>query len=445
MKTLADIVQFLNQHTDFEKQQGGRTRDTFDLERMHEMLDRLIRPDLSYSSAHVAGTKGKGATSRYLASMLRACAVRTGLFTSPHLERLTQRIEIDGQEITEEAFVAAFEPIVAAQKNAPGGAPDMTFFELLTLSAMTAFHQAKVAAGVFEVGLGGRLDSTNVIAPDVTVITEIAIDHTRQLGDTIAEIAREKAGIIKPGVPVVCLAKHPEARRVIAVEARDQEAPVLMFGKHFDVRDIQRDDWTLSATLEAGGMRVPVRLPTPAVHMLENAAAALCAMQVMANELDLTLDPKALGSAIETTTQGGRFERFTVGGRTVVVDSAHNELSVAVALKTARAVHDGRLVVLMGLASDKQIEACLKAVAENADALVATRYYNRRESDPSELASLFEKFKGRNVSVEEHPEAALEEALSLAGESGMVLVTGSTYLAGLLRPVVKEQSDGKEN
>lgn len=439
-----DLLAFLNKHTDYERQQGGRTRDIFDLERMNEVLDRLARPELAYACAHVAGTKGKGSTSRFLASLLQSQGLKVGLFTSPHLERLTQRIELNGEEISERAMIEAFQVVVYALEREQGGAPDITFFELLTLTAMVAFKQSQVDVAVFEVGLGGRLDSTNVIQPLVSVITEIGLDHMKQLGDTIEEIAREKAGIIKPGVPVICGASDPTAQRVVSLTARDHEAPLLMFGKDYAVRWFERQGRGIRFTADVRDVRYEkIALPHPARYMAENAAHALCALEVMASEPDLLpenfIDRDRAIDALTRTHQPGRFEVFE-GAPLLVIDSAHNEISLKAAMQTAKAIAAGPVVCVAGIAADKDIEACVKRIAEAADGAVFTRYYSPRETAPEVLKSLYEKFGGKKASTEEHPEAALETAIEQAGEGGLVLVTGSTYLAGALRAAAVEYS-----
>lgn len=444
IRSFDDMLAFLAKHTDYERQQGGRTRDIFDLERMNELLNRLARPELAYATAHVAGTKGKGGTARYLAAMLQSQGLKVGLYTSPHLERLTQRIEINGEEITQAAMIEAFQRVVNAIEKEHGGAPDVTFFELLTITAMVAFQQARVDVAVFEVGLGGRLDSTNVISPVVSVITEIGIDHTKQLGDTIEEIAREKAGIIKPGIPVVCGAQDPAAQRVITLTARDEEAPLLMFGKDYNLRWLNRNGRSVTFTADVRGARYEnVTLPHPARFMAENAAHALCALEVIASEPDLLpegiLDRERALDALSRTAQPGRFEIFE-GKPAVIIDSSHNEVSLKAALATAKAIAKGPLICVTGIAADKDIEACMKHVAANADGAVFTGYYSPRESKPEDLVRVYEKFGGKSGSAEINAEAALEEAIQQAGENGLVLVTGSTYLAGLLRPAASEYS-----
>lgn len=446
INTLQDITGFLARHTDYERQQGGRTRDIFDLERMNEVLNRLARPELAYATAHIAGTKGKGSTARFLAAMLQSQGLKVGLFTSPHLERLTQRIEINGEEITEKALVEAFRPVVDALESEQGGAPDVTFFELLTLASMVAFRQAAIDIAVFEVGLGGRLDSTNVISPLVCVITEIGIDHTRQLGDTIAEIAREKAGIIKPGAPVVCGASDTEAQKVIALTARDEEAPLLVFGRDYHLRALSREGREITFTADVRGHRYEkIHLRHPARFMAENATHALCALEILASEPDLLpepLDRERAIDAIARTELPGCFEVFE-GRPLLVIDSSHNEVSIKAAMQTARALAAGPIVCVTGIAADKDIEACLKHIAAEADGAIFTHYYSPRESHPIELLRIYEKFGGKNGSTEEHPEAALEEAIQQAGEEGMVLVTGSVYLAGLLRTAAAEYAESQ--
>jgi dihydrofolate synthase/folylpolyglutamate synthase len=440
ISTLADVTEFLSRHTDYERQLGGRTRDIFDLERMNEVLNRLARPELAYATAHIAGTKGKGSTARFLASALQSQGLKVGLFTSPHLERLNQRIEINGEEITDRAMVDAFQVVVDALEREHGGAPDVTFFELLTLTAMVAFQQANIDSAVFEVGLGGRLDSTNVISPLVSVITEIGMDHMKQLGDTIEEIAREKAGIIKPGVPVVCGASDTEVQKIITLTARDNEAPVLVFGRDYSVRGLQRQGRSIQFTADVRGYRYEkVRLNHPARFMAENATHALCALEIMASTPDFmdSLDRERAIDAIQRTALPGRFEIFD-GSPLLVIDSAHNPLSIKAAVQTAKLIAAGPVVCVTGIASDKDIEACMRHMAEGVDGAVFTRYYNPRESKPTDLQRLYEKFGGKHASTEEHPEAALEEAITQAGPTGLVLVTGSVYLAGVLRAAAVE-------
>jgi dihydrofolate synthase/folylpolyglutamate synthase len=408
------------------------------------VLNRLARPELAYATAHVAGTKGKGSTARFLASALQSQGLKVGLFTSPHLERLTQRIEINGDEIPEKALVEAFQEVVEALELEPGGAPDVTFFELVTLAAMVAFARAGIDVAVFEVGLGGRLDSTNVISPLVSIITEIGIDHTRQLGDSIEEIAREKAGIVKPGVPVVCAASNAEAQKIVALTARDCEAPVLYFGRDYHVRDLQRNGRGLQFTADVRGYRYEkVHLDHPARFMAENATHALCALEILASEPDFFpdgMDRERAMDAVARTAQPGRFEIFE-GRPLLVIDSAHNEVSIRAALAVARGVTPGKVVCVAGIASDKDIEACMRHTAEKADGAIFTTYYNPRESSPDDLLRMYEKFGGKHGSTEEHPEAALEEAIEQAGETGLVLVTGSVYLAGLLRQAAVEYAE----
>lgn len=445
IQTIDDVHRFLALATDYEKQVGGRTRDTFDLERMHELLGRLVRPDMQYACAHVAGTKGKGSTSRFIEAALRSQGLKTGLYTSPHLERLTERIAIDGREIDEAGFVRAFREVVEAL-DAEGGAPDVTFFELLTLTAMVAFREAGVEVAVFEVGLGGRLDATNVISPQVCVITEIGLDHTQQLGSTIAEIAREKAGIIKPGVPVVCGAKLPEAVQVISLTARDEEAPIFFFGRDYRISRLARTGWSLSFQPEIRGLYPPVQLAHPGRFMADNAAHALLAFELLVSGSDLVEAPDrtAAARAMESVPLPGRLERFE-GSPTVILDSAHNEVSLSAALETVRAVYPERLLVcVFGVAKDKDLESCLRVLAERADAAVFTSFRSPRATPPADLETLYRKFGGREPSVEVSPKAALERALRLAGGAGLVLITGSTYLAGELRGVARKDHGEKE-
>lgn len=437
IRTQADVQAYLNSHTDYEKQVGGRTRDTFDLERMNELCDALARPDLAYAAAHVAGTKGKGSTSRYLASALKSQGLKVGLYSSPHLENLTERIEINGKPITEAKLVKAFGKVVEVLEQQLGGGHDVTFFELLTLCAMVAFRDAKIDVAVWEVGLGGRLDATNVVSPLVSVITEIGLDHTQQLGETVTEIAREKAGIIKPGVPVVCGAQHPEAVKVITLTARDEDAPVICFGRDYQLREFTRTPQGVSFSAAIRDQKYAgLELPTPARHLAENACHALAALEILNAEEGLLpgpLDREKVAAALAKTRQPGRFEIFGKAPR-IVIDSAHNELSLKATMTTAKAIlGQGKLVLIVGIARDKDLEACLPALAESAHAAIFTRYSNPRAAEPEVLLTLYSKFGGKGGELAKSPASALKRALELAGKDDLIVVTGSTYLAGELR------------
>lgn len=440
IRTVSDVLSYLNAHTDYEKQLGGRTRDTFDLERMHEVCDALARPDLAYAAAHVAGTKGKGSTSRYLAAALASQGLKVGLYTSPHLGRINERIEIKGKPISDARFVKAFTRVVSVLEEELGGGKDLTFFELLTLAAMVAFADAKLDIVVWEVGLGGRLDATNVISPGVCVITEIGLDHTQQLGDTIAEIAREKAGIIKPGVPVVCGASHPEAIKVITYTARDNEAPAIFFGRDYHLRDFARNGSRVRFSAAIRDQKYALELPTPAKHLAENACHALAALEVLNADEDLlpgALDREKVVAALQAAEQPARFEIFGEAPR-VVIDSAHNEVSLKATMQTARAIKgDSKLILVCGVAKDKDLEACLPPLAEAADAAVFTTYTSPRCCDAQTLLTLYTKFGGKGGEIAKNPKDALKRARELAGENGLIVVTGSTYLAGELREHVR--------
>jgi dihydrofolate synthase/folylpolyglutamate synthase len=439
IRTVSDVLDYLNAHTDYEKQLGGRTRDTFDLERMHEVCDAMARPDLAYAAAHVAGTKGKGSTCRYLAAALASQGLKVGLYTSPHLGRINERIEIKGKAISDAKFVKAFTRVVETLEGELGGGKDLTFFELLTLAAMVAFSDAKVDIVVWEVGLGGRLDATNVISPGVCVITEIGLDHTQQLGDTIAEIAREKAGIIKPGVPVVCGASHPEAVKVITYTARDNEAPVIFFGRDYHLRDFAREGSSVRFTAAIRDQKYALTLPTPAKHLAENACHALAALEILNADEDLlpgALDREKMIAALRETEQPARFEIFGEAPR-IVIDSAHNEVSLKATMQTARAIKNGsKLVLVCGVAKDKDLEACLPPLAEAADAAVFTTYASPRCCDAQTLLALYTKFGGSAGEMAKNPKDALKRAREIAGKNGLIVVTGSTYLAGELRAQV---------
>jgi dihydrofolate synthase/folylpolyglutamate synthase len=348
-------------------------------------------PHLGLPAIHIAGTNGKGSTAAMVESLLREAGVRTGLYTSPHLLRFTERIRVSGEEISANEAAALGELVLKA-------APDATFFEIATVMAFAAFRERGVEVAVLEVGLGGRLDATNVVdAALATVVTGIARDHAEVLGDTLPEIAREKAGIFKREVPAVIGCDDEDARSVLIDEAHRVGAPVWLRGRDFP------EHCTLPVAL-AGA------------HQSKNAALALCAVERAGFELDDALKRRALGKV----RWPARLERLAPD---VIVDAAHNAdgaRALAQALPRDRAIH-----LVFGVVSDKQPADMLAALTPIASRVVLTRPPSARARDPETL---------RDLVPDAEVAGSLEEALTLARrDGGLVVVTGSIFLAGEAR------------
>jgi len=424
--------------------------EKFNLDRMRDLLCRLGDPHLQYPAVHVAGTKGKGSTAAMVASTLHASGYKTGFYTSPHLQEYTERIQINGQEIARAEFVDLVERI----KPHAAAVEQITTFELTTAIAFLYFAEQKVDAAVIEVGLGGRLDATNVLVdPLVSVITSLSYDHTAVLGNTLAEIAREKAGIIKPGRPVVLAPQKDEARLTVEAIARERGAPLTLIG-----RDVFFAPWSRSLGgqtllvwnsgeqqlvdefVESGGRSdwEPVRLTIPLLghHQVENAATAYTTIMAI-REAGLAVPDGAIHRGFASVSWPARFE---VLRRTppVIVDSAHNRDS---ALKLRLALDDYLpgvpVILLFGASEDKDVHGMFAELLPRASGLIATQSVHPRAASPEMLVDLAHQF-GCPAQAVVPLEDAMRKALELAGNHAAVVVAGSLFVAAAARAAWKE-------
>jgi dihydrofolate synthase/folylpolyglutamate synthase len=416
----------------------------FDLELVRVLLQELGHPERRFPAVLVAGTNGKGSTAATLASILRAAGHRTGLYTSPHLLRVNERIRVDGREICDEDFAAAHERVEAViqQLLSAGKLPwHASFFETLTVMAFQHFAEARVDIAVLEVGMGGRLDATNVVEPLLSVITDISLDHEKFLGNTIAEITREKTGIIRPRGIVVTLPQHPEANEVIgnAVLERGAEAvsavafvPPLSPG----AEPLGR----ASYPLEVMGEQIEVAPPLAGRHQWRNIALAIAAAQQL-NRLGVRLSAQDVARGIRQTRWPGRFQVLAAnpasGTPEVVLDVAHNPAG-AWALRAALSerylspdsvpARDG-LVLLFGAMRDKAIREIASILFPLARHVIATRADTPRSADPEEIQALAGGICN-GIEPQSVVSSGMERAFALAGTKGVVVITGSIYIVG---------------
>lgn len=413
------------------------------LERIQFLLRALGSPERTFPAVHVAGTNGKGSTAAMIASILRAAGLRVGLFTSPHLVRYNERIVVDGRPISDsdlDALAGELEASVRAAAAAPGvGQP--TEFEVATAAAVAYFARSGVDVAVVEVGLGGRWDSTNVVRSAVSVITPIGLDHTNRLGTTVAEIAGDKAGIIRSGVPVVSARQLSEAAQVIAGEAEARGAPLLMAGRDFDVRlreagkggtafDVRwRRRWLRE-------LRVPLLGPHQAVNGATAAAACLTLRESEPGAAGLwaAVTDEAVRAGLQRVTWPGRMEVLP-GAPAVVLDGAHNAEAAEVLAETLRTVFPGeRPVFVMAVLREKPVDRMLRTLLPLGRAVVFTAPRSSR-TPPREPDELARRAAGlvETVAVEPSAEGAVARARALAGPEGLVCVCGSLYLVGEVR------------
>lgn len=415
------------------------------LDRVQALLARLGDPQLTFSSVHLAGTNGKTSTTRMVDALLRAHDLRSGCYTSPHLESMTERIVIDGDPLPDEAFVSAFDDIALALQDVESdGGRRLTFFELLTALAFVAFADAPVSTAAVEVGLGGTWDATNLLAAPVSVVLPVGLDHMEYLGDSIDQIAAEKAGIVQPGQLVVVAEQTSDATAVVRARARDVGAAVVQESVDFGLVDRQVAVGGQVLALQGLAARYEdVFLPLHGVHQAHNAACAVAAVEAFLGGGRRALGADVVATAFANVRSPGRLEVVRVSP-TVIVDAAHNP---AGAQTLAATIHEAfgfdRLVGVLGVLADKDAEGILQALEPLMDSVVVTRSSSPRALDPEELGAIAtEVFGADRVQVEPVLARAVERAVadaesgpSLAGSA--VLVTGSVTVAGEARALMR--------
>jgi dihydrofolate synthase / folylpolyglutamate synthase len=409
------------------------------LENTRRLLETLGHPENGRKFLHVTGTNGKGSVSALCASALKEAGYRTGLYTSPHLVSFTERMRLNGDEISREEVVTLADRLRRLLEN---HAPEMkpTFFEFTTAMAFDYFRDAGAEAVVLEVGMGGRLDSTNVVVPECAVITNVEMEHREYLGDTVGEIAGEKAGIIKPGVPLVTAERKPEVIDYLKGVCREKGAPVFIIDEDYGYRFlgyywkdgavVQSFDWWGPGTPGGpGGEIKELTVPLAGEHQLENAAAAACALSVMSQN-GMSVPGEALRKGFAEVQWEGRLETVSQNPL-VVLDGAHNTDSAARLAGAIRKYYAGRykkLILVMGVLADKDFREMADFLMAFADKIIITQADYGRALPASELAK---KIGGeREALVCPDVPGALKKALSEAGSGDMVLVTGSLYVVG---------------
>ncbi|HWB11275.1 MAG TPA: folylpolyglutamate synthase/dihydrofolate synthase family protein [Pirellulales bacterium] len=423
------------------------------LDRMCDLLARLGNPQDRLPIVHVAGTKGKGSTSAMIAAVLSAAGYSTGLYTSPHLERLEERFMVDGRACDPGELVELTEvlrPIVAEmdreaeQREAKTGSAETgpTYFELTTAIGWLHFARRRVDAAVVEVGLGGRLDSTNVCLPRLAIITSISFDHMKQLGNTLEAIAREKAGIVKPGVPVISGVTAEGPRREIEKICVARSAPLLQLGRDFDFSyhpAAARDDAArpsidfVSRSRGVESRRPGVSVGLLGAHQGANAAIALAAVDQLALQ-GWSIPESAVRRGLTEVRWPARIE--VVARRpTVILDAAHNVASIAALVQTLNESFAAReRILVFATTRDKQVAKMLELLLPHFDRTILTRYENNpRGVPPDELAASARQLTDEPIEVCPHPAAAWQAARELAGADDLICVTGSFFIAAEMR------------
>jgi dihydrofolate synthase / folylpolyglutamate synthase len=415
----------------------------FDLENITVLAERLGHPDRAYPSAHIAGTNGKGSTAAFLESILRHAGFRTGLNTSPHLERINERIRLSGEEISDEAFAESFtriqvliEDLLASGKLRA----HPTYFECVTAMAFESFARERVEFGVFEVGLGGRLDATNILSPVVTIITRIDFDHENFLGHSLREIASEKAGILKPGVPLVLAEQHPEAREVILARAESLGCPVVEPTQLFRVdRESIEIGRVFARIIEAdSGKSFEISPSLPGRFQLQNALNALAAARLL-QDRGFRIPDEALRNGIANTVWPGRLEKLQ-SAPDIYLDGAHNPGAARELAHFWEQNFQGRKTWLLYAAlRDKAVDEVAGLLFHYATEVVFTAPRTARAVSAAQLAEIAGHHAAR-FSVIPDAERAFEHALVEAAPEDAIFITGSLYLVGQLRQYWKRRA-----
>ncbi len=444
LRTYRSVLNFLRSVSNYESAPPvAYNKRTFKLDRMKKLLSALGNPEKEFKSIHVAGTKGKGCTSAMVACMLQGCGYKVGLYTSPHLTTVRERMTIDGVMPTEQEFTKLLARVATEATKALGKDEDATYFELLTAASFVWFAESEVDFAVIETGLGGRLDSTNIIKPEVCGITNISYDHTALLGPKLTDIAEEKAGIFKKGVPVVSAPQEPEVMGVLKKAAEEMGSTFCVpgddneFSYRFEATRLLGPHTRLSLTTSRSRFEhLPV--PLPGEHQAINCSVALSMMDALKSRGFKIDDQKAI-EGLGNVKIRGRMEMVRDEPRTLI-DGAHNAASVEALMRAiGQTVPYDSMIVIFACQRDKDIAGMLQHVQLGADKIIFTSARTKRSADPHDLLQTFQESCTKMAQVAENLEDALSIAERAVSRDDLICITGSFYIVGEARKKFKEQ------
>ena len=425
-----EVLDYIYSFVDFSRtHQENLKPENFDLSRMVALMDILGSPQDQFPTIHIAGSKGKGSVSAFCASALQAAGYKVGLYTSPHLKDFEERIQVDQQPIPRQKLVEYVSEIKPAVAKVPG----LTTFEIMTGLAFIYFSRVKVDIAVIEVGLGGRLDATNIITPLVSVITSLYLDHVSILGDTLEQIAFEKGGIVKPGIPVICAPQETNALEVIQKIAREKKSNLIEIKRDYPYS-------VLSKNLEGQIFQIDLpeyqtapnfQIPLLGDFQIINAVTAFAALIELTNH-GFSLDIPAIRDGFSRTNWPGRFEVLRKDPP-VIVDSAHNPAAVGKLRDTINDFFpDQDLILVFGISEDKQLDGMFAEILPRTAHLICTRAEHPRAMDPDRMADLARVYDCEVTSISNVGEA-FAKALSLVDAGQAVVVAGSIFVAASAR------------
>jgi dihydrofolate synthase/folylpolyglutamate synthase len=420
---------YLNSFVNYEQIPGiSYAQPGYSLRHVEELLNRMGDPQLAARTIHIAGTKGKGSVAVMIARVLSSSGYKTGLYTSPHLHTLRERINVGGSLISEADFAAAMaevKPFIESMKQ-DASFRQLTYFEALTALAFAYFQKKRLDFQVLEAGLGGRLDATNVAGPVVCIITPISLDHTQILGNSLAEIAREKAGIIKSGCWVVLSPQPKEVASVISDICREKEAKVVQVGKDVTWHKIGGDLHHQSLVIEGRTGKYQVSIPLLGDYQLENAAVAVAALEILASA-GFNISAADIAQGLARVNWPGRFQ-ILQQSPTVLVDGAHNVASMKGLVNNIKSYFaHKRIFLVFGTSCDKDIPGIVNELVPLSPQVIVTRTAHSRAAPLSNLIAEFSK-RGIESETGETVTEAISRALSLADRRDIICVTGSLYV-----------------
>jgi dihydrofolate synthase/folylpolyglutamate synthase len=433
-------LEYIYSFSDYETTHKLRDSVSYDLRRVFELMSLLGNPHLKAKTVHIAGTKGKGSVAAMVSAVLTASGYKTGLYTSPHLIDIRERFQIDGEMISEAEFADIINEIKPSVEDVNSRASYglLTTFEVMTALCFVFFARRKVDFCVVEVGLGGRLDATNIVSPEVCVITPVNLDHTDVLGDTIAKIAAEKAGIIKPGVTVISAPQVDEAMQVIEKKCFELHSPLIKVGLDITWQDAGS---TLEEThLTVKGRLEDYRLSLPLLGCCqwENAATAIAALEVLTGK-GFSISPLSIEAGMSRVKWPGRFQLIGKNPP-IIIDGAHNLLSARELKKSLRYYYKDYFqpelrqsglstILVFGASADKDVSGMVGELAPLFGEIIVTRSRHPRSMEASLLKEEFLK-QGREVQEAENVAKAIELAVRQALKNSLICITGSLFVAG---------------
>jgi len=432
IRTFRSAVKFLNSLTNFERVIGPQyASGKFGLSRITRILSALDNPHRDFKTVHIAGTKGKGSTAAMLAAMVHASGHKVGMYTSPHVLDIRERIQIDGEMISELEFARAVAAVSAVTTKAR--VSDPTYFEVLTAAAFKFFRDQGVDLAVIETGLGGRLDATNVIMPEAVGITSISIDHIHQLGSTLEEIAAEKAGVMKKGISVICAPQREGVKKVLRDAAVENESSMRFCNE--DVDFSYRFEFSRASgkhariCLTTGTSKFEhVQVPMMGEHQAVNCSLALGLLDILKTR-GFEIDDQLAMAGLSTVELPGRMQMISEDPR-ILVDGAHNAASVDALMRAVgQNITYDSMVVIFGCQKDKDIDGMIRRIQVGADKVIFTTSGSPRSAEPAELAALYIEHSGKMAQVASTLDDAMQIALGAISREDVICITGSFYLA----------------